>query len=189
MKDLGDLIKNNKAFFDNSEPQNGHFERFEAKLKAESKKKRFLPKTIVFLRVASIAILVVLSSLWLLERFEDTKKDISIALGEISPEYKEVEFYYTRLYDSKIEEFNKVKEIDPELEAELLKNEFQELDSIYKALQKELGANKEDERIINAMIGYYQTKIEILNQIIFQLNNVKEINESEQKDKIDQTQI
>ena len=173
MDELGELIKNNKSFFDKSEPLPGHLKRFETKLNRNAQKLRFLKKTIKYMKVASVAILFVLSSLWILEQFTKKQKDISIALGEISSEYKEVEFYYTRLYQTKLEELNRVNEIDPELESELMKSEFQELDSIYKALQKELGYNKEDERIINAMIGYYQTKVEILNQIINQLNYVK----------------
>lgn len=173
MNELGETIKNNKSFFDMEEPPSGHFDRFDARLTQRKQKTGFLNNSMKYLKVASVALLIILSSLWVLEQFNKTRKNISIALGEISPEYKDVEIYYTQLYESKLIELNEVNEIDPELEAELFNKEFKELDSIYQALQKELGYNNEDERIINAMIGYYQTKVEILNQIINQLNEVK----------------
>ena len=176
MNELGDIIKNNKSFFDKDEPPAGHFERFEKKLNMAKRKKSFYQKSFQYLKVASVAILVIISSLWVIERIIPVNKNKSVALGEISQEYKEVEFYYTQLYQAKLEELNKVKKIDPDLEAELMKKEFEELDSIYRTLQKEAGYNKEDERIINAMIGYYQTKVEILSQIINQLNEVRSDN-------------
>jgi len=172
MNELGDLIKKNKSFFDKDEPDAGHFERFENKLLKMKQRKSLLQRSYQAVRIAAVVVLVVISSIWIFEKLYPNNNN-KIALGEISQEYKEVEFYYTQLYQNKLDELNKVKTIDPELEAELIKNEFKELDSIYNTLQKELGNNKEDERIINAMIGYYQTKVELLNQIIHQLNDIK----------------
>ena len=47
------------------------------------------------------------------------------------------------------------------------------MDSLFVNLQQEYKANPNDERIINAMIEYYQTKLEIVNTIKTDLENVK----------------
>ncbi len=44
------------------------------------------------------------------------------------------------------------------------------MDSVYVSLQKELKANPNDERIINAMIEHYQTKLDVMTYIVSQLN-------------------
>lgn len=173
MNELGEIIKKNKSFFDNDEPQDGHFERFQQKLQ-KSKKVSFKINTNKILRIASIVILLIISSIWVFEKVFPTAKNQKISLGEVSIEYREVESYYTNLYQLKLEELNQSINIDPELEKEILLNEFNDLDSLYQSLQKELGYNKGDERIINAMINYYKTKVEVLNRIMCQLNKINE---------------
>jgi len=50
------------------------------------------------------------------------------------------------------------------------------MDSVYVQLQKELKANPNDERIINAMIEHYQTKMEVMTFIINQLKALRNEN-------------
>jgi uncharacterized protein (DUF305 family) len=47
------------------------------------------------------------------------------------------------------------------------------MDSVYVELQKELRANPNDQRIIDAMIKHYQTKLEVMNYILDQLRQIK----------------
>jgi hypothetical protein len=58
---------------------------------------------------------------------------------------------------------------------ELLK-EMKSMDSVYVSLQKELKANPNDERIINAMIEHYQTKLEVMTYIVNQLQTIRNNN-------------
>jgi len=51
----------------------------------------------------------------------------------------------------------------------MLMKEMKSMDSTYVSLQKELKANPNDERIINAMIEHYQTKLEVMSYIVNQL--------------------
>jgi len=55
-------------------------------------------------------------------------------------------------------------------------NEIRSMDSVYVQLQKELRANPGDERIINAMIEHYQTKIEVMGFIVNQLKTIRNEN-------------
>ena len=59
--------------------------------------------------------------------------------------------------------------------------EMKSMDSVYVSLQKELKANPNDERIINAMIEHYQTKLEVMNYIISQLKAIRNDNQNKKE--------
>jgi uncharacterized protein (DUF305 family) len=61
---------------------------------------------------------------------------------------------------------------DPE-QKQMLLMEMKSMDSVYVSLQKELKANPDDQRIINAMIEHYQTKVDVMNYIINQLKTIR----------------
>ena len=56
-----------------------------------------------------------------------------------------------------------------------VKKEMEEMDRLHQDLQKEYSNNPNDERVINAMIEYYQTKLDIINTIKSDLEKVKSI--------------
>jgi len=175
MKDLDKIIQENKSFFDSFEPDDGHFERFEQKLNKFNKKK----STFTFgyiLRAAVVAILVVLSGLWVFENFYTKTNEKGIALSEVSPEYGEVEMYYTHLVNQRYSEINQCQYLDS-TQKTILMHELTEMDSIYDNLKRDLKTNPNDERVINAMIQHYQLKVEVMNQILQQLQQVKNINQ------------
>jgi len=176
MKTLEEIIKNNDEIWNSSEPPEGHFERFSVKLelRKEALKK---PKSIVpyLLRAAVVTLLVTLSSLWTWDNFikQDSKR---MTLSEVSPQYREVENYYIRqvnFMESEIE--GSIINDDPE-QKELLMKELQSMDTVYVALQKELKANPNDERVINAMIEHYQNKLNVMTIIVNQLKSIRSNN-------------
>ena len=57
---------------------------------------------------------------------------------------------------------------------QLMQNEMAEFDRTYTRLQQELAANPEDERVINAMLELYQTKLSIITLIIQKLEEIKQ---------------
>ncbi len=174
MNDLDNIIQKNRELFNTDEPNDGHFERFEQKLnELNSKKKTFAFGYI--LKAAAVAILVVLSGLWVYDNINETKINQGIALSEISPEYGEVEMYYTHLVNQKYGEINQSKSLDS-LQKVLLVHELNNMDSIYENLKKDLVTNPNDQRVINAMIQHYQLKVEVMNQILNQLQQVQNIN-------------
>jgi len=61
---------------------------------------------------------------------------------------------------------------------EMLLSEIKSMDSTYVSLQKELKANPNDERIINAMIEHYQTKLEVMTYIVNQLKTIRNANQN-----------
>src|SRR4030042_5181260 len=94
MKNIDEIIRNNRDFFEDQEPSEGHFERFNRKLEmrfhAGSVKRSIVPH---LLKAAVVTLLVTLSSLWTWDHF--IRPDSSrMTLGDVSPQHKEVENYY-----------------------------------------------------------------------------------------------
>jgi len=52
--------------------------------------------------------------------------------------------------------------------------EFKEFERRFEEIQKEFEANPYDERVINAMLGYYQAKLNVINMIVSKLQEVKQ---------------
>lgn len=174
MNTIDEIIKRGKGDFDDKEPSEGHFERFSYKLATRLHTGRAKRSIVPYLlKAAVVTLLVTLSSLWTYDHFirPDLKK--TMALSEVSPEYREVENYYVRQVNFIENEFTTLDfENNPE-QKEIMMQELKSMDSTYVQLQKELKANPKDQRIINAMIVHYQTKIEVMSYI---LNQLKEIN-------------
>ena len=103
------------------------------------------------LKAAIVAILVVLSGLYVYDNFSPNTLKKGIALREVSPEYNEVEIYYTQLVSQKYNEINQFQFLDSTQKSMLIK-ELDEMDLIYENLKKDLTTNPNDERVINAMI-------------------------------------
>ncbi len=64
----------------------------------------------------------------------------------------------------------------------MLEKEMKKVDNLYKQLQKDLKAMPDDPRIIQAIIQHYQKKLQVLNRIVNDLNNlnnVKQLNNNQ----------
>jgi hypothetical protein len=182
MKNIEEIIRNNKELFDTVEPIDGHVERFNWKLERRLHS-RTVRRSIVpyLLKAAAVTVLVMLSSLWAWDTFIRAGKG-RMSLGEVSPQYKEAENYYVQQVNFIENEISKLEiESDPEQKA-ILRNELRSMDSTYVQLQKELKANPHDERIINAMIAHYQTKIDVMNYIMEQLKEIRNETKKETED-------
>ena len=176
MKNIEDIIRNNKDFFEDAEPSINHFEKFSRKLE-----KRFqvnaIKRSIVpyLLKAAVVTLLITLSSLWTWDNFirPGSKRT---TLGQVSPQYKEVENYYVHQVNLMEGEIVNIDMVNNPEQKTMLMQEMKSMDSTYLSLQKELKANPNDERIINAMIEHYQTKLEVMTYIVNQLKGIRNDN-------------
>jgi hypothetical protein len=179
MKNFEDYFETNRAFFDEAEPPKGHFVRFRSKLEAQRvnqpKRVRVMP---YLLRAAAVAILVTLSSMWTWEHVlsPDANK---MSLGDVSPEMNNVENYYVHQVSYMEDEIKSLPVGNDPQQKEMLLNELDSMDAMYVELQKDLKANPDDQRVINAMIEHYQKKIEVMNYILTQLKEANSERESQ----------
>jgi hypothetical protein len=182
MKNIEDIIRNNRDLFEDKEPLKGHFERFnsllEARLHAGGVKRSIVP---YLLKAAVVTLLVTLSSLWVWDNFL-SKQGTRMTLGEVSPQFREVENYYIHQVNLLENEINTVNISDDPEHKNMLTSEMRSMDSVYVQLQKELKANPNDERIISAMIEHYQTKLEVMSYIVNQLKSIRDERENINED-------
>lgn len=177
---IEEIILNNLKELNDSEPKEGHFERFQAKLDKQKKK-----KTITFNMVwkaAAAVVFVLLATNQAYIYFSPDKQNQILSnnnseftLASVSPEYKEVEFYYTNAIGVGLNQWNSLMSDGyiSEEEQELMKTELIDFETRYKNIQTDLAANPNDERVINAMLEYYQAKLDIINMIVNKLQEVK----------------
>jgi cytochrome c-type biogenesis protein CcmH/NrfG len=172
--ELERLIIDNRESILDEEPMEGHFERFEARLQKASKPNRVIQLR-PLLRIAAIVVFVMLAVNQARIYLTPEKKE-ALTLGSISPEYREVEFYYTNAINMGMSQWNRLRKEGyvSEGEQKMMLQEQQEFDHMYQKLQGDLKANPEDERVINAMIEYYQARMNVINLIINKLQEVKQ---------------
>jgi hypothetical protein len=176
MKTIEDIIKNNRDLFGDKEPSEGHLERFSVKLEIRSQSRANRRSIVPYLlRAAVVTVLVTLSSLWTWDHFIRPGSS-RMTLGQVSPQYKEVESYYLHQVNMMEGEISNIDLKNNPEQKELLIREMKSMDSVYVSLQKELKANPDDERIINAMIEHYQTKLEVMSYIVNQLKTIRNDN-------------
>lgn len=178
MNNIEDLIRNNRSFFEDAEPNPGHFERFSLKLEMRASAKRKINIAPYLLRAAAVTILVTLSSLWTWDHLLSPGRN-RMSLSEVSTEYREVERYYVQQTSMMETEIMGIDLANSEEQKDMLKEELKNMDVTYKELQKELKANPNDERVINAMIEHYQTKLNVMTYILDQLKQIKNENETQ----------
>jgi hypothetical protein len=184
MKNIDEIIRSSRDLFE-AEPPEGHLERFERKLERRfgtgTVKRSIVP---YLLKAAVVTLLVTLSSLWTWDHFIRPGSS-RMALGDVSPQYREVENYYLHQVNMMESEISTVNFVENPEQQDVLKREMKSMDSVYVQLQKELKANPDDERIINAMIEHYQTKLEVMSYIVNQLKIIRDENKKpEENEKV-----
>jgi hypothetical protein len=174
MKNIEKYIIENRDAFNSMEPEEGHFQRFEHKLKKRGGTARIVQLVAPVLKIAAIFVLVAMSSLWIIDNFfTESTSPQGVSLSEVSPELREVEIYYTSMINEKYSEIKSIDLNSDETQKDMLLKELDEMNSVYNSLKLELKNSPSNERIINAMIQYYQMKAEVMEQILGQLKELE----------------
>lgn len=180
MEDLEKMIRENREMLMEEEPSAGHFEKFEKRLTRQNSRGRVLKLTYRISRVAAVGLLMIMSSLYIYNEFIRTDVQF-MNLGEVNKEYQEMEFFFTSQIDTKCEEIKSFDFEEDESFKENLLLELNSMDSIYSYLKQEMAENPGDERIIEAMIRHYQTKLNVISEILEKLKSQQENTNSQIK--------
>jgi hypothetical protein len=179
------LITNNLEGLNNSEPSEGHFGRIEEKLAKQHEKRSFSWNVVWKVAAAVIFVFLAVNQgiIWFSSDSENTVASTGqqeMSLASVSPEYEEVEFYYTNAIDNGLMQWNKMAEagLISEQEQEMMEVELAEFENVYDRLQQDLAASPNDERVINAMLEYYQKKLSLITMIVNKLKEAKQKNEN-----------
>ncbi len=160
--------------FDIEEPHTGHKERFFNKLdnrfESPAKKDKFRSS---WGPVLGIAASFLLAFFLLGEFIAPNSSEKASDLAGISPELKQTQEFYTSVIRKELNALNAEK--SPETEAiindALL--QMEKLEKNYESLKEDLVISGKDNRVIYAMIQNFQQRIDLLNDVLNQIENIK----------------
>ena len=169
---LNTIFENLNADFDLEEPNAGHENRFLTKLSNQNREVITLaqPKSNFwkpFLSIAASVLLLVTVFISI------SKSNEPHDLASISPEMAETQNFFTNAISAELEKLN--NELTPEFQDLVVDALFQIelLEQNYIKLKQDLTASGNDKRVINAMISNFQDRINILNNVLNQIEELK----------------
>ncbi|WP_397446968.1 hypothetical protein [Polaribacter sp. R77954] len=187
-----DIRKKLKEYKDDQvELSANHTHKFEALLQQEMHQQKPKKKTFKWLSIAASVVLLISLAVKFYPteniapnltdaEIESTQKHIT--LGNISPEFQAIETYYKnsiKLAISKLDLSEDRKEIVDEY---LLK--IAELTKEYKNLTQELNTNGVNDATIEALIRNLQLRLQLLQRLKKQLNELKNLNTKQNETQI-----
>jgi hypothetical protein len=179
---LEDFIQQNRALFDREEPPVGHFERFQKRLDEPAKGGSF--RGVVkffpwFMAAASILLLLFVSTI----KINETNK-AGIELAQISPELKETQGFFESTIRKEIAQIESAKNPENQKIIEDGFTQMKKLEENYQKLTLELKESGENKRVIFAMITNFQQRIDVLQTILLQLEELENFNKKNELNKV-----
>jgi len=172
---LEEKIRKNRDILDGAEPSEGHFERFQSKLdslhEVGPRQKSWYSNR--FFRVA--AVIVVLLGLSVMYYLVDPSVNSNfVAASTLPQEIQEARMYYDKLAEEKLQKINECAASTSEASyiQKVVVDEITLLDSNSVKLEEELKNDKQNERLINALIRNYKTKSDLLDNILNRLCHI-----------------
>ena len=174
---LTNLFNDLRHDFDVEEPQGGHKQRFLEKLSSqqvvqESKTNiRNLWKPLIGIAASLVLIVTLTISLQNNSQAHD--------LANVSPEMATTQEFFKTTLTSELEKL-KIEEVEsPEFQQMIVDALFQieVLEQDYQKLKTDLENSGNDKRVIHAMIANYQSRVQILQDVLTNIEELKQQNE------------
>jgi hypothetical protein len=172
---IDELFNRLQGKFDTNEPEQGHHHRFLDKLNA-SKGVTVIAhqKKIHWLKSVSIAAaLALLVSVGFFQL--DPNPTIDEQVAKISPEASNTQFYFASLIAEQIKELNSEKSPVTERIIDDTMLQLKKLELDYANMEQDLLNGGNSKLILSAMITNFQTRIDLLNEVMVQIENIKTI--------------
>ncbi len=172
---LNNLFENLKEDFNIEEPKLGHQQRFLNKLNNKKETIIDVPKPVRKLwrpLLGVAASIVLLISIFMGIQQNSNSKE----LASISPEMANTQDFFTNAIISELEKLN--SEETPEFQDLIVDALFQIkiLEENYAQLKIDLSESGDDKRVIYAMISNFQKRIDLLQNVVEQIDNLKQQN-------------
>ncbi|MCD4772093.1 MAG: hypothetical protein K8R41_01770 [Bacteroidales bacterium] len=178
MTRIEEKIRNNKDHFNQSEPADGHFDRFKDKLSqlhSEDENENKFSFNIVWKIAASVIVLIAISLVFIINT-PDSKSAFAVNAtieNNLPEELEELDKYYAQQTDKKMCTINELTDTCCENTdfKKIAENQILELSNSRKELQKDYSDNKDDERTFSAIVNNYRLLSKVLDGIIETINN------------------
>jgi hypothetical protein len=103
------------------------------------------------------------------------KPSLKEQVVKIAPEVSQTEFYFANLIEQQVQQLESEK--SPET-AQLVDDtlfQLQKLKNDYESLEEDLVNGGDSKIILNAMITNFQTRIDLLKEVLNQIENIKNL--------------
>ncbi|QLE02858.1 hypothetical protein HX109_15260 [Galbibacter sp. BG1] len=181
---IDDLFKGLRDQWDVEEPSPNHEHRFLEKLNAQKETKSLPEKKFgntwkILSVAASLAILLIVGI-----KFFGTSSTVSNTTAEEPTEVQKTQFYFASLINEEMEKIQ--AESTPETKQivadAMLQMKKLKLD--YEKLEKDLANDGNSKQILHAMIINFQTRINLLQDVLDQMEEFKKLNTSNNENQI-----
>ncbi len=169
---IDQLFKNLEGTFNVQDTPKGHQHRFLDKLnnqpKVENNSTYYLKRVISI--AAVLAIIVTISGLLI-------NTNVKAAdLASVSPEMEQTQSFFTSTINKELKTLRGFNSPETEALVQDALHQIEILESKYELLKTDLVDSGNDKRVIYAMISNFQNRIELLEQIINKIEEVKNLN-------------
>ncbi|MCM4169914.1 hypothetical protein DHD32_00365 [Arenibacter sp. TNZ] len=166
------LFRELKDSFDIVEPNDGHRQRFLAKLETPSGVITKTKKTSIRWKALSIAAALLL---FCALGFNFFKPALSVQqqVSNISPEITNTEYYFASLIEEQIKKMqSETSPVTQKLITDTM-GQLRTLDTDYKKMEQDLLNGGNSKLILSAMITNFQTRIDLINEVLEQIEEIK----------------
>ena len=171
---LDQLFENLKGEFDTEVPDMGHQQRFLSKLEARDSKVIEKPsrsfKLWKPLLAVAATIILCLSLIGIL-----TQQPQPNGLASVSPEMSKTQDFFTSTIENELKNLNKERTPETKIIIDDALKQLKILEGNYETLKKDLTASGDDKRVIYAMISNFQNRIDVLQNVMERIGEVKQL--------------
>ena len=168
---LNTIFNNLEGSFDTEAPELGHQLRFLDKLNngvAKTNKRRTVWKPL--LAIAASLVLMISFFTYTMQNSSDLHE-----LANVSPEMATTQDFFTNTIATELEKLDEVKSPETQKLVDDAIFQISILDAQYLELKKDLSESGNDKRVIFAMITNFQNRIDVLQSVIQQIENVNQL--------------
>lgn len=174
-ENIEELFKELKGTFDLEEPREGHQERFLEKLSAARGVVHISSQRRNWWKPLSIAAsFILLFGLGI--AFYTSQPTVEEQVAEISPEASQTHFYFANLIEEQVKELKEQSGPETQAMVDDALQQLEKLEADYDKLEKDLIEGGDSKLILSAMIMNFQTRIDLLQDVMNQIDNIKNIN-------------
>jgi len=173
-KNLEETFKGLEGTFDTQEPHKGHQHRFLKKLNTSNEVVELKRKQFSWWKPIPIAASIALLLGLVFVQF-NIKQNIDTQVAEISQEISNAQFHFSSLIEEQVKALE--AENSPETEKIISDTliQLRGLEVDYTNLEQELLNGGNSKLILSAMITNFQTRIDLLNDVLSQIETIKNL--------------
>ncbi len=170
---LHSLFERLENEFDIEQPNNGHEQRFLDKLNAQNQQLTESKPTFKLWKPLLAVAATVVICLGLFTVLETGPKLNDLA--SVSPEMSKTQDFFTTAIAQELKAIQKERSPETELLINDALKQFEILEKDYEKLKIDLTKSGNDKRVIYAMISNFQTRIDILQNVLTSIEHIKEL--------------